>query len=199
MRALAMDWPVDERVANVTDEFMYGPALLIAPVVQAGARQRSVYLPANEVWYDFWTGESVSRRAGNKVDARAPLSHIPIFVRGGSIVPLGPVLQYAAEKAEDPIELRIYAGADGTFELYDDAGDGYAYERGERATIPIEWRDKERALTIGGRSGAFPGMVARRTFRIVLVRPGHGTGGGTTNRPDAVLDYDGRPRTVKIP
>ena len=118
---------------------MFGPALLVNPVTEAGAVTRSVYLPAGTSWYDFWTGASL--KGGQLTNAAAPIETIPLYVRAGSIVPMGPELQYTGEKPADPIELRIYRGADGTFTLYEDEGDGYAYEKGVYGTIDFRWSD----------------------------------------------------------
>src|SRR5450631_3471930 len=115
---------------------------------------------------------------------------MPLYVRAGSILPMGPELQYSNEKPADPIELRVYPGADADFTLYED--DTYHYENGGSATIPLHWNDKARRLTIGVRSGNFPGMLTGRTFKVILVKPGHGTGIGTTSLPDQSLQYSGR-------
>jgi len=155
---------------------------------------RRVYLPAGVAWYDFWTGERFA--GGRTIDAPAPLETMPLHVRAGSIVPLGPHLQYANEKAADPIELRVYRGADGRFELYEDEGEGYAYETGMFATIPLEWSEARRTLTIGARRGAFPGMLERRSFHVVFVRKGHGVGLEPDAQADTTVAYDGRPITV---
>jgi alpha-D-xyloside xylohydrolase len=154
---------------------------------------RRVYLPAGTDWYDFWSGERLT--GGRTIDAPAPLETMPLHVRAGSIVPFGPHLQYASEKAADPIELRVYRGADGRFELYEDEGDGYAYERGVFATIPIAWSEAKRTLTIGARRGAFPGMLERRSFHVVFVGRDHGTG-LEPQQPDATVAYVGQPVTV---
>ena len=119
-----------------------------------------------------------------------------MFVRAGSIIPLGPDLQYADEKPADPIELRIYTGADGTFTLYEDEGDNYHYEKGVYATIPIQWNQTSRGLTIGERRGDFPGMLKERTFHIVWVSKDHGVGISPTDKPDAVIRYKGE--TVNV-
>jgi alpha-D-xyloside xylohydrolase len=155
---------------------------------------RRVYLPAGADWYDFWTGERLA--GGRTIDSPAPLETMPLHVRAGSIVPLGPHLQYASEKAADPIELRVYRGADGRFELYEDEGEGYAYEKGVFATIPIEWSEAKRTLTIGARRGSFPGMLERRTFNVVWVGKDHGTGLEPPERPDAAVEYVGQPVTL---
>ena len=156
--------------------------------------RRRLYLPTGASWYDFWTGDRLA--GGRTVDAPAPLETMPLHVRAGSLVPFGPHLQYADERPADPIELRVYRGADGRFELYEDEGDGYAYESGVFATIPIEWDDARRVLTFGARRGAFPGMLQRRRFHVVFVGKGHGTGVEPTPRPDATIEYVGEPVTV---
>jgi alpha-D-xyloside xylohydrolase len=152
------------------------------------------YLPQGADWYDFWTNERIA--GGRTVKRNCPLDILPLYIRAGSIVPLGPVLQYATEKPEDPIELRVYRGADGQFTLYEDDNETYAYEKGARATIPISWNEAKRTLTIGGRTGEFPGMLKERTFHIVWVSTGHGAGIAATEKPDAVVHYTGR--SVKI-
>jgi alpha-D-xyloside xylohydrolase len=158
------------------------------------AMLRRVYLPAGADWYDFWTGERLA--GGQAIDSPAPLETMPLHVRAGSIVPFGPHLQYASEKPADPIELRVYRGADGRFELYEDEGEGYAYEKGVFALIPIEWSEARRTLTIGARRGAFPGMLERRRFHVVFVAKDHGTGLEPPERPDAAVVYVGQPVTV---
>ena len=131
--------------------------------------------PRARAWTDFWTG--ASHPGGRTIVADAPIETLPLLVRAGSIVPLGPELQYATEKPADPIELRVYPGADGRFTLYEDENDGYAYEKGVHATIGLRWDDARRQLTLEERQGQFPGMLKSRTFQVVLVREGHGTGG----------------------
>jgi alpha-D-xyloside xylohydrolase len=138
MRALAMDFRTDARVLSIGDQFMFGPAILVNPVTEQGATTRHLYLPVSG-WYDFWTGSSVT--GGKMVDAAAPLDRIPLYVRAGSIVPMGPDVEYTTEKPADPIELRVYTGADGDFTLYEDENDNYNYEKGAYATIPIHWND----------------------------------------------------------
>ena len=194
MRALGMDFPGDPAAWNVPDEYMFGPAFLVAPVTEAKATSRRVYLPAGVNWVNFWTAESEA--GGQGITAAAPLETLPLFVRAGSIVPLGPDVQFAMEKPADPIELRIYPGADGSFNLYEDEGDGYRYEKGVYATVPITWEDKTRKLTIGARQGQFPGMLKMRTFRVILVRHGAGVGSSLSEKADAVAHYDGTAQTV---
>jgi alpha-D-xyloside xylohydrolase len=193
MRALAMDFRGDTRALNIGDEFLFGPSILVNPVTAPGATTRRVYLPQAK-WYDFWSGQAVD--GGGMIDAVAPLDRIPLYVRAGSIVPMGPDMEYATEKPADPMELRLYAGADGAFTLYEDEGDNYDYEKNMYATIPIQWNDASRTLTIGARQGQFPGILERRVFRVVFVGENHGTGIEVTSQPDKIVEYSGKPVAV---
>jgi alpha-D-xyloside xylohydrolase len=150
---------------------------------------RPVVLPAGADWIDFWTGETCA--GGKTIDADAPIDKIPLYVRAGSIVPMGPPVEWAEEKPADPIELRVYPGADGAFTLYEDENDGSAYERGVFATIDFLWKDAEKTLVISDRKGGFPGMLSKRTFRIVLVGKDHGVGFDDDENPDRVAAYRG--------
>jgi alpha-D-xyloside xylohydrolase len=186
-RALPFDFPNDASVRNIANQFMFGPAIMVNPVTTTGATSRSVYLPQG-TWYDFWTGATVP--SGN-TNATAPLSSIPIYGRAGGILPMGPNIQYATQSV-DPIEIRVYPGANGNFTLYEDAGDGYDYEKGTNyATIPITYQDATKNLIIGARSGSFTGMLTSRTFNVVFVTSGHGVGSTITANPDKVLTYTG--------
>ena len=124
------------------------------------------YLPEGAEWYDYWTGQR--QKGGQTIQATIPLDHSPLYVRAGSILPIGPDVQYAAEKPWDDLEIIVYPGADGSFTLYEDEGDNYNYERGLYSEIPFSWNDKARRLTIGARRGQFPGMLQQRRFRITL-------------------------------
>nr|WP_311732831.1 DUF5110 domain-containing protein [Edaphobacter lichenicola] len=196
-RPLVMDWRTEPNTWNLGDEFMFGPAILVNPVLKADVTKRNVYLPAAPAWYDFWTGKSL--KGSQDVEADAPLERMPLFVRAGSIVPMGPQIEYAAQDPGGPIELRIYRGADGKFDLYEDAGDGYEYEKDEHAVIPIRWDDHTGTLTIGAREGSFPGIVEHRRFRVVLVADGRGVGVDVTDAANAEISYDGKevPATIK--
>lgn len=189
-RPLVMDWRTDARTWNTGDQFMFGPAMLVNPVLKAGAARRSVYLPAAAAWYDFWSGKSLT--GSQEIEADAPLDRIPLFVRAGSILPMGPEIEYATQNPAGPVEVRIYRGADGKFDLYEDAGDGYDYQKGEHSVIPIRWDDHSAVLTIGAREGSFPGMVEHRKFEIVLVGDGHGAGVEVTSAANAEIEYDGK-------
>jgi alpha-D-xyloside xylohydrolase len=189
MRALAFDFRVDTIVYAIRDQYMFGPAFLVNPVTVAGARMRKVYLP--EVgWFDFWTGK---RLEGDQVvEANAPVDRMPLYVRAGSIVPMGPVMEYATERPADTIELRIYPGTDGEFTLYEDGNDGYQYERGQFATTKLEWVDMRRELVIHAIRGGFSGMMKRRVFRVVVVKEGHGVGVDAEAAADKVVEFSGK-------
>ncbi len=193
MRPLVMDFRTDTRAQNVDDQFLFGPSLMVNPVVEPAATSRSVYLPQGD-WFDFWTGASL--QGGKAVDAPAPLNRLPLYVRAGAIVPLGPDIEYAAEKPADPIELRVYRGADGTFALYEDENDNYDYEKGQHAVIPFSWDNASHVLTIGDRVGSFPGMLQSRTFHIVFVSENHGVGGALTEKVDKTVQYSGTKLTA---
>ena len=182
MRPLVMDYREDTRAQNIGDEFLFGPSILVAPVTEPDATTRHLYLPKGR-WYDFWSGNAIE--GGKAIDAPAPIDRIPLYLRAGAIVPMGPDVEYAAEKPADPIELRVYKGADGAFTLYEDENDNYNYEKGVHATIPIRWDDARQTLTIGDRVGTFPGMPTTRTFHVVW--PG---------QPAKDVQYSGRAVTV---
>ena len=188
MRGLVMDFRTDARTATIGDQFMFGPAFLVNPVTEPGATTRHAYLP-NAKWYDFWTGAAV--QGPRAVDADAPIEKLSLFVRAGSIVPMGPEKEWATEKAEDPIELRVYRGASGDFTLYEDENDNYDYEKGAYATIQFRWDDVKQVMTIGERKGEFPGMLRARTFQIVFVGVNHGIGVMPEGKPDRVVRYSG--------
>ena len=222
MRPLVMDFPADAVAREVADQYMFGPALLVNPVTEYRARSRPVYLPRlrsstagregpprrplsparsgespRTSWYDFWTGERLA--GGRTVQAPAPYDRIPVYVRAGSILPLGPELQYTDEKPADPITLLIYTGAEGRFSLYEDDGTSYGYERGEFAGIPLRWDERSRTLIIGRREGSFPGMLVSRTFRLVFVSPERPVGFSFDLRPDRTASYDGEELRISAP
>jgi alpha-D-xyloside xylohydrolase len=132
----------------------------------AATKSATKYLPKGTTWYDFWTGKRY--KGGQSVKLETQLNRVPMFVRAGSIVPMGPEMQYVGEKSWDQLELRVYPGADGQFVLYEDEGDGYNYEKGAYSTINVKWNERTRTLTIGERQGSFKGMLQARKFTIVL-------------------------------
>ncbi len=205
MRSLGFDFREDPKVYNIPDQYMFGPEFLVSPVTEqlytganatAGKTTREVYLPASAQWYDFWTGQLY--KGGQTLNAAAPIEVMPLYVKAGSIVPMGPDVEYATEKPAGPIELRIYAGADGSFKFYEDENDGYGYEKGKSATFTLGWNDKNRRLTIAGTQGAFPGMLHKHTFNIVLVNGSHGANGKITAQPDKTVEYIGKLMEVQL-
>jgi alpha-D-xyloside xylohydrolase len=197
MRALPFDFGSDPMALNIPDEYMFGPAFLVSPVTTAGATSRQVYLPANATWIDFWAG--ASQMGGQSIMSPAPIDHLPLYVRAGAIVPMEPVMQYSGQAPADPIELRVYPGADGSFTLYEDENDNYDYEKGMYATIPMTWNDASKTLTIGARQGTFPGMLQTRTFNVVFVTQAHGVDVTVTATPDQTVTYTGTSVAVKAP
>ena len=194
MRALPLEFSADPGARTIADQFMFGPALLINPITTEGASQRSLYLPVGHDWVDFWTGKRLS--GGQTVTAEAPIDRIPIYAKSGTIIPFGPEVQSASAKS-DPIDLRIYDGADGDFTLYEDEGDNYDYEHGAYSVIPIHWDDKTSTLTVGDRRGSFPGMLEHKTFRIVRVSEGHGIGIAAPEKFDAIVEFEGKAVSVQ--
>ncbi|WP_206662835.1 TIM-barrel domain-containing protein [Granulicella sibirica] len=181
MRPLVMDFSTDEEALNQKYEYMFGSSFLVAPVVQADVQRWQVYAPKTQGgWYDFWTGARVQSGTTTMIDA--PIERLPLLVRAGSIVPLGHVSQYAAQTSNEVLEIRIYPGADGNFQLYEDEGTNYNYEHGAKSTIDFHWNDRASELSIGSRTGSFPGMLSSRTFKVLVI-------GSTAPRQ---VSYDGR-------
>ena len=195
LRPLVMDYPRDGTARELNDEYMFGPALLVAPITHYRQRARTVYLPLAAAWYDYWTGQPA---ASGAIIAPAPYSQIPVFVRAGSIIPYGPAIQYIGEKPADPVTLFVYTGADGEFTLYEDQGTNFDYEKGAFSQIPFRWNDKTSTLTIGERSGAFDGMLRRRVFRIVLVSKDHPVGFPFTPARYKSVEYSGTAIQLKL-
>ncbi len=205
MRSLAFDFSNDGNVRNIPDQYMFGPAFLVNPVTErmysmdpngSAVKTRKVYLPQSAGWYDFWTGARLA--GGQTIDAPAPIETLPLYVKAGSIVPMGPFLEYATERPADPLEIRIYPGADGDFVLYEDENDNYDYEKGVFATISFHWNDAQHKLTIGQRQGTFPGMLESRTFRMVIVNQGKGKGLEIAPAADKTILYKGEQQSVQL-
>ncbi|MDR0954099.1 MAG: DUF5110 domain-containing protein, partial [Rikenellaceae bacterium] len=195
-RPLVMDFPEDREALKQKHECMFGPALVVAPVLAGGVDNWIVYLPENQAgWIDFWSGESYDGRRTMEVDV--DLTKTPLYVRAGSIVPLGPVKQYAEEAMDAPWEIRIYPGADGSFTVYEDEGNNYNYEKGKFSTFTLSWDDASQTLTVGKRKGSFPGMTKERTLRVVIVSPETGTGIAPSPTAHEIL-YTGKAVEVKL-
>jgi alpha-D-xyloside xylohydrolase len=167
MRPLVMDFMADAGVQNIGDAYMFGPSFLVAPVYEYGARSREVYFPDCEGWYDFYKNEFIEGGRSELVDA--PYDRMPLYVRAGSIVPMGPEIQWSDEKPADVIDLYIYQGADGSFTLYEDENVNYNYEKGLYSMIEFDYDDDNRLLSIGERMGEFPGMLEERVFNVIPV------------------------------
>jgi alpha-D-xyloside xylohydrolase len=210
LRPLFSDFAADKKVWNTADEFLCGTSILAAPILDPQYTEEQIikedaitgwekkealgesvmqadftasksvvkYLPKGTTWYDLWTGKAY--KGGQNITLETALNRVPMFLRAGSILPLGPEMQYVGEKAWDNLELHVYPGADGAFTLYEDEGDNYNYEQGVYSTIQMQWNDKARTLTIGSRQGEYPGMLTSRQFTIVLPD-------GTTK----TIDYNG--------
>jgi alpha-D-xyloside xylohydrolase len=183
MRGLVMDFAADKKTWDIDDEYLFGPALLVAPVTEYRARSRKVYLPAGATWYDFYTGRSVA--GGRTITAAAPYERMPLFVRAGSIIPTGPVIQHTRNNSHSPITINVYTGENGSFSLYEDDGVSRQYLNGKYSRIPLRWNERMETLTIGAREGnGYAGMAGRRELHIRRIEPG---------RP---LSFDGADRKV---
>ncbi|MBV9528698.1 TIM-barrel domain-containing protein [Sphingomonas sp.] len=192
MRGLVMDFPADRRGWNIKDEYMFGPAFLVAPVTAYKARSRQVYLPAGADWYDFYSGAKA--KGGQTITAAAPFEHMPLFVRSGSIIPTGPAIQYALQDANPVITLVVYTGANGSASIYEDDGVSRQYLNGRYSRIPLSYDDGTKTLTLGTRQGSWPGMAGRRTIKVRWVKPGRPL---KLDASDATVTYTGAPLTVR--
>ncbi|GAB2808153.1 glycoside hydrolase family 31 protein [Ferruginibacter profundus] len=215
LRALMMDFAADKTVLDINDQFMFGQSIMVSPVTAAmyikpvvngkdtlpaedfsTAKSKELYLPAGTNWIDFWTGEKFT--GGKKILKETPIDIIPLYVKAGAIIPIGPAVQYAAEKKWDELEIHIYPGANGKFVLYEDENDNYNYEKGIYSTITFNWDDKKKWLTINDRNGSFPGMPDSRKFNIVMVDINKGGGDGIFEKADKAVTYAGKKMTVKF-
>lgn len=195
MRPLCMDYPTEAALQEIGDEYLFGRSLLVAPVVHAKATSRRVVLPPGG-WVDYWTNEHVP--GGQTIDRPVPDDIIPLYVKAGTILPIGPDVQYATEKPWDCLTLVIYPGADGTFTLFEDTGDGYDYERGLYSEIAMSWDDARGMLTIGPRKGDFPGMLKDRLFRVMRAGTHPATAKGAGGLRSADIRYTGETVTVRM-
>ncbi len=196
MRALVMDFADDANVLNTGDEYMFGPYLLVCPVYEYKARSRKVYLPSTTGWYDFYSGKYWG--GGQTIDAQAPLEKIPLFVKEGSIIPIGPEIQYTGEKPADPITLYVYAGRDGYFELYEDENVNYNYEKGKFTNIPFSYYDLSQTLTIGEIKGSYTGMPEERKIKVVYIIKDQPKKYDAGISYDQLISYNGGKQTIKL-
>ncbi|MGI4727503.1 MAG: TIM-barrel domain-containing protein [Janthinobacterium lividum] len=205
MRNLNFDFRNDPQVRNIPDQYMFGPAFLVNPVTEqlytgknstSGKSTRSVYLPTQTQWYDFYTGKMYN--GGQTINAAAPIETMPLYVKAGSIVPMGPEMEYATEKPADKIELRIYTGADGRFLYYEDENDNYNYEKGNSAAFTLNWNDKSSTLTISDTKGNFPDMLKKHVFNVVLIKKDKAVGEQMAQKADRTITYLGKAISVKM-
>jgi alpha-D-xyloside xylohydrolase len=196
MRGLVMDFTSDKQALAVSDQFMLGPSLLINPVYSYKVNSRTVYLPAGQGWYDLYTGKYYT--GGQTVMAAAPYERVPVFIKEGSIIPTGPALQYTTEKKPDPLTLFVYTGKDAHFELYEDEGTNYNYEKGVFAALQFNYSEAAHTFTISGRKGNFPGMLQQRTFRIVKIDPSQPQGMQWETVPVKTVRYNGKQVSVVL-
>ena len=174
MRPLVMDFGKDSIAVSQPYQYMFGKSMLVAPVTEPKVTAWNVYLPESAGWYDFWTGKRY--HGGQGITTPAPQDIIPVFVRAGSVIPMGKMIQYTGEKSNDTLEIRIYRGANAAFSLYEDEGDSYNYEKGKYTVIPFKWNEQLKQLTIGDLQGSYAGHLQKRMFNIVFVSEGNGTG-----------------------
>lgn len=195
MRALAMDFTPDQNTYNIGDQYMFGPALMVCPVYAYKARERDVYFPSGKGWYDFYTGKFI--QGGQKITVPAPFEKIPLFVKAGSILPVGPPIEYASQNPGGDVTLYVYTGSDASFTLYDDEGTNYNYENGKYAAISISYREMTGELILGERKGKYDGMLKERTFHVKWITPGKPKGYFPEDKPDATLIYSGQQTQIK--
>lgn len=195
MRPLIMDFADDRNTHDIGNQYMFGRSLMVAPVTKYQAAKWPVYLPAGAVWYDFWTNNKYV--GGVRIDVISPVDQVPFFVRGGSILPWGPDVQYSTEKNWGQLEIRVYPGANGEFVLYEDENDNYNYEKGKYSNITFKWDDKARELSISDRKGDFPGMLKNRVFKVVIAS----TQQGVADKHSTItrdVRYSGRAVKMKL-
>ncbi len=215
MRALVMDFTQDEQAIDINNQYLFGKSLLVCPVTRpmyskisvdgndtthvedfSKVKTEEVYLPEGTEWYDFWTGKRIA--GGQKISKKIPIDIIPLYIKAGSILPMGPKVQYATEKKWDDLEIRVYPGADGKFVLYEDEFDNYNYEKGNYTTITFFWNDAKKELTISDRQGSYPGMLSERKFNIVKVSINSGVSLDKVNKFDKEVIYKGKTVTVNL-
>jgi alpha-D-xyloside xylohydrolase len=195
MRPLVMDFNTDTTAVNHQYQYMFGKSVLVAPVTEANASEWTVYLPKSAGWFDFWTGKHFN--GGQSIKTDAPLDKIPLFVKAGSIIPMGKIIQYTGEKSADTLEIRVYKGADAKFDLYEDEGDNYNYEKGRYTIVSFNWNEKSQSLTISDRKGNYTGSLAKRIFNVVVVSENKGSGIHSNSIGEKV-NYTGTKVVIKL-
>jgi len=193
---MVMDFSNDPQVTQISDQYMFGPSLMICPVSAYKVRERDVYFPASEGWYDLYTGKYI--RSAQKQTVNAPYEQMPIYVRAGSIIPIGPEIQFVGQKPNAPITLYVYSGADAEFVLYEDEGINYNYEKGAYSKIEIQYNEQYKKLTIKERDGSFTGMVNERTFNVVFVGKSKAIAFDAQKTIGTKVVYEGKEVTIQL-
>ena len=196
MRALVMDFNGDKNVENIGNQWMFGPALMACPVGYYKARNRSVYFPEQCGWYNLYTNEYIE--GGQSLVVDAPYEQIPVFVREGAIIPFGPEMEWSDEKPAELINLYVYAGQNGSFQLYEDEGTNYNYEKGKYAIIDITYDDAAKKVTFGARKGSFNGMLKNRRFNVVLISKDAPKPLDLENPEGKLVQYNGKAVSVQL-
>ena len=196
LRGLVMDFGSDSKVLNIGNQWMLGPSIMACPVMEYKARSRKVYLPSQCGWYDLYTGKHFN--GGQTITADAPYEKIPVYIKEGAIIPFGPKMEWSDEKPADVINLYVYAGKDGKFQLYEDEGTNYNYEKGKYATIDISYDDVAKKVTFSDRQGSFDGMLQTRQFNIVYITPQNVKSLNLDNPQGKTVTYDGTATTVNL-
>ena len=196
MRALVMDFPEDTKVNDIKDQWMFGPSLMACPIGYYGARERQVYLPKSCGWYDFYTGQHMA--GGQTITVNAPYERIPVFVPEGAIIPIGPDMEWSDEKPAELIDLYIYAGKDGQFELYEDENTNYNYEKGACSTIRITYNNATKNVTFDNRKGSFPGMLQKRRFNIHFISQTDSKPLDLQYNKGKIVKYNGKVMKVRL-
>ena len=195
MRPLFMDYPEDEKVYELGNEYLWGRNVLISPVTEPGVETWEVYLPAGNDWWNF--NDNTLIQGGQTIELPVEINTTPLFMKTGSILPIGPDVQYSGEKSWNNLDILIYPGADGLFTLYEDEFDNYNYEKGMYSTIVFKWNDKDRILTIEDREGSFPGMLNSRKFNIkVIETPKNDEKPGNGNKKS--IKYSGKKKNIQF-
>ena len=196
MRPLVMDFNGDKAVEDIGNQWMFGPALMACPVGYYKARNRSVYFPRQCGWYNLYTNEYIA--GGQTLVVDAPYEQIPVFVREGAIIPFGPEMEWSDEKPAELINLYVYAGQDGSFQLYEDEGTNYNYEKGKYATIDITYDDAAKTVSFGARKGQFNGMLKNRQFNVVLISKDSAKSLNLDNPEGKLVNYSGKAISINL-
>ena len=191
-----MDFPGDKKVLNIGDQYMFGPSIMVCPVYHYKARSREVYLPAGQGWYDFYTGQFFE--GGQIITANAPFERIPLFVKEGSIIPVGPEVEYALQSKNDDITLLIYQGADAVFDLYEDENVNYNYEKGDFGLLTFSYSENDQRLKIERQQGKFEGMPESRKIEITAIGKNNRVGFSNIDFAIEKVNYQGEELVIPL-